>query len=56
MTIRRKDCIDGFLGSVEEDGSNLFVNWVKDNQIKAVSILELSISYMIFLIIVRVVQ
>ncbi|GLT48933.1 hypothetical protein SLA2020_225210 [Shorea laevis] len=35
-TLRCKDCIDGFLGSIERDSSNGFVNWVKDNQIKAV--------------------
>ncbi|CAB4314318.1 unnamed protein product [Prunus armeniaca] len=36
VTLRRKDCIDGFLGSVEEDGSNVFINWVQSNQIKAI--------------------
>lgn len=36
VTLRRKDCIDGFLGSFEKDGSNVFVNWVKTNQIKVV--------------------
>ncbi|XP_057466433.1 nicotinamidase 1-like [Actinidia eriantha] len=35
VTIRRKDCYDGYLGSMEEDGSNVFVEWVKTNQIKA---------------------
>lgn len=38
VTLRRKDCIDGFLGSFDKDGSNVFVNWVKTNQIKVVSI------------------
>ncbi|XP_052192728.1 nicotinamidase 1-like isoform X2 [Diospyros lotus] len=33
VTIRRKDCYDGYLGSMEEDGSNVFVDWVKANQI-----------------------
>lgn len=37
VTLRCKDCIDGFLGSIEKDGSNLFVNWVKTNDIKRVS-------------------
>lgn len=37
VTIRRKDCIDGFLGSLEKDGSNVFVDWVKSNEIKVVS-------------------
>ncbi|KAM1052940.1 hypothetical protein ACFX13_000520 [Malus domestica] len=36
VTLRRKDCINGFLGSIEKDGSNLFVNWVQSNQIKAI--------------------
>uniref|UniRef100_A0A2P2J8D5 Putative isochorismatase family protein pncA n=1 Tax=Rhizophora mucronata TaxID=61149 RepID=A0A2P2J8D5_RHIMU len=35
-TLRRKDCIDGFLGSFEKDGSNVFVNWVGDHQLKAI--------------------
>lgn len=38
VTLRCKDCIDGFLGSIEKDGSNVFVDWVKTNQIKVVSI------------------
>lgn len=37
-TIRRKDCIDGYLGSFEKDGSNVFVDWIRANQIKTVSI------------------
>lgn len=36
VRIRRKDCIDGFLGSLEKDGSNVFVDWVQSNQIKSV--------------------
>ncbi|XVF59105.1 hypothetical protein PTKIN_Ptkin07bG0248100 [Pterospermum kingtungense] len=35
-TLKCKDCIDGFLASIEEDGSNLFVDWVRNNQIKAI--------------------
>ncbi|KAK9287338.1 hypothetical protein L1049_015753 [Liquidambar formosana] len=34
VTIRRKDCIDGYLGSIEKDGSNVFIDWVKTNNIK----------------------
>lgn len=34
VTVRCKDCIDGFIGSIEKDGSNVFVNWVKANEIK----------------------
>lgn len=35
VTIRRKDCYDGFIGSIQEDGTNVFVNWVKTNKIKS---------------------
>ncbi|CAK7339636.1 unnamed protein product [Dovyalis caffra] len=36
-TLRRKDCIDGFLGSIDkQDGSNVFVNWVRNNNIKLI--------------------
>ncbi|CAK9178131.1 unnamed protein product [Ilex paraguariensis] len=34
VTVRRKDCYDGYLGSIQEDGSNLFVDWVKTNKIQ----------------------
>ncbi|XP_062082630.1 nicotinamidase 1-like [Humulus lupulus] len=34
VTIRRKDCFDGYFGSMEADGSNVFVDWVKLNHIK----------------------
>ncbi|KAL0423162.1 UNVERIFIED_CONTAM: Nicotinamidase 1 [Sesamum radiatum] len=36
VTLRCKDCVDGFLGSLEKDGSNVFVNWVKANKIKSI--------------------
>ncbi|KAK9130021.1 hypothetical protein Sjap_010508 [Stephania japonica] len=36
VVIRRKDCIDGFVGSFEEDGSNVFVDWVKTNGIEVI--------------------
>ncbi|XP_074285991.1 nicotinamidase 1-like [Silene latifolia] len=35
VTIRRKDCYDGFIGSIQDDGSNVFVNWIKTNKIKS---------------------
>jgi len=38
VTIRRKDCFDGYVGSVEEDGTNVFVDWVKNNKITTVSV------------------
>nr|GEW52388.1 nicotinamidase 1 [Tanacetum cinerariifolium] len=36
VTLRRKDCIDAFLGSFEKDGSNVFVNWVKTYHIETI--------------------
>lgn len=36
VTLRRKGCIDGFLGSMETDGSNVFVDWVKNNGIQTI--------------------
>ncbi|KZV51518.1 hypothetical protein F511_22465 [Dorcoceras hygrometricum] len=36
VTIRNKDCMDGFIGSLEKDGSNVFVDWIKANEIKAI--------------------
>ncbi|XAR58165.1 Nicotinamidase [Bertholletia excelsa] len=35
-TLRCKDCIDGFIGSIENDRSNVFVDWVNNNQIEAI--------------------
>ncbi|XP_052191560.1 nicotinamidase 1 [Diospyros lotus] len=36
VTLRPKDCIDGYIGSTEKDGSNVFIDWVKTNHIKAI--------------------
>ncbi|XP_029118327.1 nicotinamidase 1 [Elaeis guineensis] len=36
VTIKRKDCFDGFIGSMEKDGTNTFAEWVKTNDIKIV--------------------
>ncbi|EPS74151.1 hypothetical protein M569_00604 [Genlisea aurea] len=33
VKIRRKDCIDGFIGSIDEDGSNAFVDWIESNEV-----------------------
>ncbi|XP_031493946.1 nicotinamidase 1 [Nymphaea colorata] len=38
-TIRRKGCIDGFIGSMVEDGSNVFINWVKSKEIHSILVL-----------------
>ncbi len=29
----RKDCINGFVGSIDRSGNNLFVDWVNENEI-----------------------
>ena len=29
MTLMEKDCIDGFVGGMRGDGSNVVVDWVK---------------------------
>lgn len=39
VTIRRKDCIDGIIGSINKDGSNVFVHWLKQNQIQTILVL-----------------
>ncbi|XP_077234124.1 nicotinamidase 1-like [Tasmannia lanceolata] len=39
VTIRRKDCINGLVGSMEEDGSNTFIDWVKTKEIKVILVL-----------------
>lgn len=35
-TIQRKDCINGFIGCIQKDGSNAFINWVQANGIHVV--------------------
>jgi hypothetical protein len=39
-----KDCIDGFIGGIQDDGSNTIVDWIKENQIHQVCLLA-SASY-----------
>ncbi|GAA0160524.1 hypothetical protein Leryth_011851 [Lithospermum erythrorhizon] len=36
VKIIRKDCYDGYIGSIQEDGSNMFSDWVKLNNIQVV--------------------
>ncbi|KAK6135475.1 hypothetical protein DH2020_030777 [Rehmannia glutinosa] len=38
LTIRQRLENDGLVGSIQEDGSNVFVDWVKNNKIQVVSI------------------
>ena len=35
-TLVRKDCINGFVGSIEKNGSNRVVDWVNKNRLEAV--------------------
>ncbi|KAL6012609.1 NiCoT heavy metal ion transporter Nic1 [Asimina triloba] len=39
VTVRHKSCINGFMGSIEKDGSNIFTEWVKSNEIKVILVL-----------------
>ncbi|XP_078433260.1 nicotinamidase 1-like [Wolffia australiana] len=39
VSLRRKSCIDGFVGSIREDDSNAFTEWVKTKQIKVILVL-----------------
>ncbi|MQL81976.1 hypothetical protein Taro_014443 [Colocasia esculenta] len=39
VTLRRKGCIDGIIGSIKEDGSNIFMDWVKANEIKVILVM-----------------
>ncbi|KAL5705365.1 NiCoT heavy metal ion transporter Nic1 [Ranunculus cassubicifolius] len=48
VTIRRKDCIDGFIGSIEGDGSNVFVNWVTSNEIKVILVVGICTDICVF--------
>ncbi|CAE6002752.1 unnamed protein product [Arabidopsis arenosa] len=47
-TLRRKDCIDGFVGSMEKDGSNVFVDWVKEKQIKVIVVVGICTDICVF--------
>ncbi|CAM6095307.1 unnamed protein product [Calypogeia fissa] len=33
--LMRKDCINGFIGAFQEDGSNVVVDWIKKHQIES---------------------
>ena len=35
-TLVRKDCINGFIGSFQPDGSNSIIDWVNENRVKNV--------------------
>ncbi|KAF2620274.1 hypothetical protein F2Q68_00042074 [Brassica cretica] len=47
-TLMRKDCINGFVGSMEKDGSNKFVDWVKEKQIKAIVVVGICTDICVF--------
>lgn len=35
-TLMRKDCINPFVGAIRDDGSNLFIDWIRDNKIQQI--------------------
>jgi nicotinamidase-related amidase len=45
VTIRRKDCIDGYLASFEKDGSNVFGDWIAKFQIQTVLVVGICTDY-----------
>ncbi|CAA0369710.1 Isochorismatase-like [Arabidopsis suecica] len=47
-TLRRKDCINGFVGSMENDGSNVFVDWVKEKHIKVIVVVGICTDICVF--------
>ncbi|XP_010526686.1 PREDICTED: uncharacterized protein LOC104804180 isoform X8 [Tarenaya hassleriana] len=47
-TLRPKDCINGFVGSIEKDGSNVFVDWVKEKQIKIILVVGICTDICVF--------
>ncbi|XP_043714416.1 nicotinamidase 1 [Telopea speciosissima] len=48
VTIRRKECIDGFIGSIEEDGSNVLIDWVGTNEIKVILVVGICTDICVF--------
>ncbi|KAF8079638.1 hypothetical protein N665_1012s0012 [Sinapis alba] len=48
VTLMRKDCINGFVGSMEKDGSNVFVDWVKEKQIKVIAVVGICTDICVF--------
>lgn len=36
VVIKRKHCIDGYISSIEKDGSSIFADWIGKHQIKTV--------------------
>ncbi|KAL4180209.1 hypothetical protein AMTRI_Chr13g124090 [Amborella trichopoda] len=48
VTIKRKDCINAFVGCIEKDGSNSFVDWVKNNGIQVILVLGICTDICVF--------
>ncbi|XP_042517516.1 nicotinamidase 1 [Macadamia integrifolia] len=48
VTIRRKECIDGFIGSIETDGSNVLIDWVGTNEIKVILVVGICTDICVF--------
>ncbi|XP_010472245.1 PREDICTED: nicotinamidase 1 [Camelina sativa] len=48
VTLRRKDCVNGFVGSMEKDCSNVFVDWVKETQIKVILVVGICTDICVF--------
>ena len=35
-TLMRKDCINGFIGAIRSDGSNIVIDWVRDQALESI--------------------
>ena len=40
--LMRKDCINGFVGGIQKDGSNIVLDWIKNNKVQQVRFVSLS--------------
>ncbi|KAL4201108.1 hypothetical protein AMTRI_Chr02g214500 [Amborella trichopoda] len=48
VTIQRKDCINGFIGCIQNDGTNTFVDWVKANMVQAILVVGICTDICVF--------
>ncbi|CAN8283912.1 unnamed protein product [Cochlearia groenlandica] len=48
VTLRRKGCVNGFVGSMEKDGSNVFVDWIKRKEIKVIVVVGICTDICVF--------
>lgn len=47
--LMRKDCINAFIGGIRDDGSNIVIDWIRDNKVQQVPFLLLSLCVILVL-------